>query len=77
MNFPEDVVALAYEKTCLNTGGMNWPYMDKILTQWREAGYRTVEQIQKQDKKAGTADPTQRRPDAKERAAIARLMQEE
>ena len=77
MNFPEDVLALAYEKTCINTGGMNWPYMNTILTRWKDAGYRTLEQIQKQDKKAGTAKPTQRRPDAKERAAVARLMQEE
>lgn len=77
MNFPEDVVALAYEKTCINTGGMNWPYMDKILSRWKDAGYRTLEQIQKQDKKAGKSAPTQRRPDAKERAAVARLMQEE
>lgn len=77
MDFPEDVVSLAYEKTCINTGGMNWPYMNTILTRWKDAGYRTVEQIQKQDKKAGTANPAQRRPDAKERAAVARLMQEE
>ena len=77
MNFPEDVVALAYEKTCINTGGMNWPYMDKILTRWKDAGYRTLEQIQKQDKKPGKAASVQRRPDEKERAAVARLMQEE
>lgn len=77
MNFPEDVLAMAYEKTCVNTGGMNWPYMNTILIRWHEAGYRTVAQIEKQDKKAGTANPTQRRPDAKERAAVARLMREE
>ena len=76
MGFPEDVVALAYEKTCINTGGMNWPYMDKILCRWKEAGYRTLEQIQKQDKKAGNANPAQRQPDAAERAAVARLMRE-
>ncbi len=76
MNFPEDVVSLAYEKTCINTGGMNWPYMDKILRSWKEAGYRTVEQIQKKDKKAGNPAPTQRQPDEQERAAVARLMRE-
>ena len=76
MNFPEDVLAMAYEKTCVNTGGMNWPYMNTILTRWHDAGYRTVAQIQKQDKKAGTANPTQRQPDAEERAAVARLMRE-
>ncbi|MBQ3542030.1 MAG: DnaD domain protein [Oscillospiraceae bacterium] len=76
MDFPDDVVALAYEKTCINTGGMNWPYMDKILSRWKEAGYRTVAQIQKQDKKPGNATPVQRQPDAQERAAVARLMRE-
>ena len=76
MNFPEDVVSLAYEKTCINTGGMNWPYMDKILSRWKEAGYRTVEQIQKQDKKVGNTAPVRRQPDEQERAAVARLMRE-
>lgn len=76
MNFPEEVLAMAYEKTCINTGGMNWPYMNTILTRWREAGYRTVADIQRQDKKTGKADPTQRQPDAQERAAVARLMRE-
>ena len=75
MNFPDEVIALAYEKTCINTGGMNWPYMDKILSRWREAGYRTVEQIQKQDKKTD-GKTAQRQPDALERAAVARLMRE-
>lgn len=76
MDFPEDVLALAYEKTCINTGGMNWPYMNTILTRWKEAGYRTVAQIQNQDKKASKAAPAQRQPDAQERAAVARLMRE-
>ena len=75
MNFPDEVLALAYEKTCLNTGGMNWPYMDKILGSWRDAGYRTVEQIRRQDKKT-VGKTAQRQPDAEERAAVARLMRE-
>ena len=75
MNFQEEVIALAYEKTCLNTGGMNWPYMDKILSRWRDAGYRTVEQIRKNDRKAD-GKSAQRQPDAEERAAVARLMRE-
>lgn len=75
MDFQEDVLALAYEKTCLNTGGMNWPYMDKILSRWKDAGYRTVEQINRQDKKSD-GKSAQRQPDAKERAAVARLMRE-
>jgi DnaD/phage-associated family protein len=75
MNLQDEVIALAYEKTCLNTGGMNWPYMDKILSRWQEAGYRTVEQIRKNDRKAD-GKTAQRQPDAEERAAVARLMRE-
>ena len=51
MGFEEDVLMLAYEKTCLNTGGFNWRYMNTILTRWHEAGLQTVEQIKNGDQK--------------------------
>ena len=50
--FDEDAIALAYERTCLNTGGMNWPYMNKILCRWKEAGLLTAQQVKEKDKKA-------------------------
>ena len=31
MGFDQEAFQLAYEKTCLNTGGLKWAYMDKIL----------------------------------------------
>lgn len=49
MGFEADAVAIAYDRTCLNTGGMNWAYMNKILTRWRDAGLFTAEQIQNRD----------------------------
>lgn len=49
--FQEDAIALAYERTCLNTGSLNWAYMNKILSRWQEAGLLTLEQIQTRDKK--------------------------
>ena len=49
MGFETDAVAIAYDRTCLNTGGMNWAYMNKILTRWRDAGLFTAEQIQNRD----------------------------
>ena len=52
MGFDTNVLALAYERTCLNTGGMSWPYMHKILTRWQEAGLLTLEQIQSGDRKS-------------------------
>ena len=51
MGFDNDALAMAYERTCLNTGGLNWAYMNKILTRWHEAGYHTAQQIQAGDKK--------------------------
>lgn len=46
-----DAIALAYDRTCLNTGGMNWSYMNKILKRWQEAGLLTAEQVKTGDKK--------------------------
>lgn len=51
MGFDDKVIAMAYERTCLNTGGLSWAYMNKILTRWNEAGLYTVEQIKNSDKK--------------------------
>lgn len=51
MGFADDVIALAYERTCLNTGGLSWAYMDKILTRWQQAGFHTLEQVKNGDKK--------------------------
>ena len=75
MGFSMDAIAMAYERTCLNTGGMNWAYMNKILTRWHENGYRTAEQCKAGDQKKGKGN-TPRQLDADELAAIERLMQE-
>lgn len=77
MGFADGVIQLAYEKTCLNTGGLNWNYMNKILSGWHASGFKTVEQIKAGDKKKGTASASgKRKLDADEQAAIARLLQE-
>lgn len=51
MGFDEEVLALAYDRTCLNTGGLSWAYMNKILLRWKEAGYKTAAQIRGADQK--------------------------
>ena len=51
MGFPDEVITMAYEKTCVNVGGLNWPYMNKILTSWHAAGYQTAAQIRSGDRK--------------------------
>ncbi len=77
MGFDEEAIAMAYERTCLNTGGLSWPYLNKILTRWHEAGLRTADQIRSQDRKPGTAAKSgQRELDPDEQAAIQRMLQE-
>ncbi len=51
MGFEKEVIAMAYERTCLNTGGLSWAYMNKILTRWHEADLHTAQAIQQGDKK--------------------------
>ncbi len=75
MGFDDGAIALAYEKTCINTGGLKWPYLHSILKRWHEAGWHTAEEVQAGDKK--TTPKSQRRElDADEQAAIAQLFQE-
>ena len=77
MGFEDEVIAMAYERTCLNTGSLKWPYMDKILQRWHEAGLHTAEAVRNGDRKPGTAMPQgQRQLDADEQAAIARMLRE-
>ena len=51
MGFDADAIREAYERTCLNTGGLNWAYMNKILTRWQQAGFHTLEQVRAGDQK--------------------------
>ena len=77
MGFDEEAIAMAYERTCLNTGSLSWPYMNKILIRWHEAGLHTAEKIRGGDRKPGTGAPSgQRVLDADEEAAIKRMLQE-
>ena len=78
MGFDEQAVSMAYDRTCLNTGSLNWAYMNKILTRWHEAGLHTGQQITKGDRKPGTgAKPGKRQFDADELAAIERMFKED
>lgn len=51
MGFDMDTIALAYDRTCLNTGGLNWAYMNKILTRWQQENLLTVEQVKQAQRK--------------------------
>ncbi len=75
MGFDNEAIAMAYERTCLNTGGLNWAYMNKILQRWHGQGLHTAQAVQAGDKKADIR--TERRPlDADEAAAIRKMFQE-
>jgi len=77
MGFEDEVINMAYERTCLNTGGLNWAYMNKILQRWHEAGLHTAEAVNTGDRKPGAAAKNgQRQLDEDERAAIARMLRE-
>ena len=74
MNFDQEALTMAYERTCLNTGGLNWNYMNKILLRWHEAGLHTGAQVRSGDARKDA--PTERRLDPEEQAAIARMLRE-
>ena len=51
MGFTDEVFTMAYERTCLNTGGLSWAYMNKILLRWHEAGMHTADEVRNRDRK--------------------------
>ena len=51
LGFEEETISMAYERTCLNTGGLNWAYMNKILQRWHELGFHTAEEVRSGDHK--------------------------
>ena len=77
MGFENEAISIAYERTCLNTGGLNWAYMNKILQRWHEAGLHTAQAVRAGDKKPTnhTTNPTALDDDVA--AAIKQMLQEE
>lgn len=75
MDLSDEIITMAYERTCINTGGLNWNYMNKILTSWHQAGLKTPDQIKSGDRKPGSRTG-ERKLDPEEQAAIARMLQE-
>ena len=75
MGMEDEVIAMAYERTCLNTGGLNWNYLNKILQRWHSQGLHTAEEVRSGDQKPGAGSSGQRQLDADEVAAIRRMME--
>ena len=72
--FSQPYPALAYERTCLNTGNLSWAYMNKILSRWQESGLTSAEQIRAGDKKPVPKGASGQLGEA-ELAAIQRMLQ--
>ena len=75
MGMEEDAIALAYERTCLNTGGLNWAYMNKILQRWHSQGLHNAEEVRSGDQRSANTAGGQRQLDADEVSAIRRMME--
>ena len=73
MGFDDEAITMAYERTCLNTGGLSWAYMNKILLRWHGAGLHSADQIRSGDSRPKNAE---RQLDADEIRAIQQMMQE-
>ena len=49
--FDGDIINLAYDASVKNTGKYQYKYMDKILSTWKEKGYKTPEEIREGDER--------------------------
>ena len=77
MGIEEALISMAYERTCLNTGGLNWAYMNKILQRWHEQGLRTAEDVRTGDhSKGGVPKGASGQLGAAEMEAIQRVLRE-
>ena len=75
--FDEEAISQAYERTCLNTGGLKWPYMNKILASWQQAGLLTGQQVQGGDRKTAVPKGASGQLGAAELEAIQRVLRED
>lgn len=57
LGFSDELIRMAYENTVYHKGQMNWPYMNKILLSWHQAGWRTPEQVKANDRPAKRSAP--------------------
>lgn len=49
MGFDDETIALAYEKTVLKKGALNWAYMNSILRNWHQKNLHTTAQVEAGD----------------------------
>ena len=76
LGMDEELIHMAYERTCLNTGGLNWSYMNKLLQRWHEQGFRTADQVRSGDHKPTAPKGASGQLGAAELEFIQRALQE-
>lgn len=85
MGFDSEALSLAYDRTCINTGRLEWAYMNKILMNWHQRGIHTGTQVKNYDTNPrynqranwnGKANLTQPGLGQFEKEAIARMLRE-
>ena len=76
MDLSEELISMAYERTCLNTGGLNWAYMNKILQRWHDQGLRTAEDVRTGDRKGNLPKGASGELGEAELEAIQRVLRE-
>ena len=76
MGVEDELISMAYERTCLNTGGLNWAYMNKILQRWHEQGFHTAEDVHIGDRKTGVPKGASGELGSAELEAIQRVLRE-
>lgn len=57
LGLSDQLIRMAYERTVYQKGQMNWPYMNKILLSWHQAGWHTPEQVRANDRPAKRPAP--------------------
>lgn len=76
MGLQEDLLSMAYERTCLNTGGLNWAYMNKIIQRWHQQGFVSAEDVQNGDRKPSVPKGASGQLGQAELEAIQRVLRE-
>lgn len=58
LGFSAEAIAVAYDRTVLNTGKLVWKYMDRIIRDWSEKKIFTPEEIEAGDPRRAAANPS-------------------
>ncbi len=69
---PDALITLAYEKTVEKTGKASMSYMNKILENWHNAGFKTLEDVETGDKKPEDTSKSSFDPDEFFKTAVSR-----